>query len=284
MVFPIKKKKSAFETAVEANKPKPAPEATVTPTGGKIRGQEELMVESDGKKYPTTNPDFRPDSNAEQITFKQGGGVEIIPVGSTTPIQLTKEEYNTSEGKAGNVTNKVQQVQAERNKAALTGLNTQDVNQQFQEQAEGQIMNAEDPTSFKGGSAGFQATAEVLSETAVAKTVLPVVANLAESLGKTFGFDIGKKSVGVTQAEQAYSDYASAIQTQIDSGANLAEIQNNIDSAIQATIDLRNQAHGLGRVGLRYWLDEGRGIEAQSERQIQQLRALQLKAIQRTLI
>jgi hypothetical protein len=30
MVFPIKKKKNAFETAVEANKPKPAPEATVT--------------------------------------------------------------------------------------------------------------------------------------------------------------------------------------------------------------------------------------------------------------
>jgi len=111
MVFPIKKKKSAFETAVEANKPKPAPEATVTPTGNKIRGQEELIVESGGKKYPTTNPDFRPDANAEQITFKQGGGVEIIPVGSTTPIQLTKEEYNTSQGGAGNVTNKVKELQ-----------------------------------------------------------------------------------------------------------------------------------------------------------------------------
>src|SRR3990167_7561449 len=74
---------------------KPESGNPVSTTKDKIRGKPLYNVESGGKKYPTANPDFKPNPNPDrEINFKGGGAndrVEVKAGGQT--FDLSKEEY-----------------------------------------------------------------------------------------------------------------------------------------------------------------------------------------------
>lgn len=81
------------------------------------------FMTNEGKLFPTTNPDFVPNPNTEQIEFMSNGGVRISPKGSDQTIELSKEEYknqlNYETGKGASLTNKLKEVEAARRPDSL---------------------------------------------------------------------------------------------------------------------------------------------------------------------
>jgi len=97
-----------------------------------------------GKFYPTTNPDFVPSQPTltTQIKFNKDNSIDYTPKGSSEAIKLTKEEYNVLQGEAGNVTNKVKEIQqAEQPAISNIGLTPEQI-------AAAQAMGTEAPINF----------------------------------------------------------------------------------------------------------------------------------------
>jgi len=93
----------------------------------------------------------------------------------------------------------------------------------------------------------------------------------------------GKKPLNVQQAENTLTD-AQAILTadvaMVASGQKtLAEVQSNLDFAIESINRLEITQRGLGQQNLRYWSDNGREIEAELIRKRNDLRNLRLELI-----
>jgi hypothetical protein len=277
MVVLSKKKKTPqqmFQEAVNNAEVSTQQQSKTTANSGTYNPTKKEFRTLGGKSYPTTNPDFIPDPNSEQIKFNKDKSVTISPRGSDIPINISREEYEVLEGGAGNVTNKVKEV--ERQRANLTPIDAGAIQQE-----QGQIL--QDEFNKNLNSTGLQkekfgAAAEELTNIPLVRQALSTGAALIEAVGSSVGIPIGKKSVGITQAEQIYSDYAALIESQIAMGGSMIEIENSLKTATQATLKLQQEAHGLGRLNLRYWLDEGASIEAQAERQLQNLRSLANKA------
>jgi len=222
---------------------------------GTFNKEKNEFTDTKGKVYPTSNPDFRPDPNAEQITFKQGGGVEIIPVGSTTPIQLTREEYNVTQGGAGNVTNPV--------KAVQQAQTPQNPAQQLQTPTTEQIQGAAQGQDFRG-----TAIAPVLSATAQA------LSTLSDFLPSSLRFSEAK-STEVKKAEAGFASVSATIADDIKlyqaGQMDLASVQKDIDRATKTIIALQQQTKSQGQINLRFWLDQGAEIEAQVQEEIRSL-------------
>jgi hypothetical protein len=187
--------------------------------------------------------------------------VEIIPVGSTTPIQLTKEEYKVSEGGAGNVTNKVQQVQQER-EMAQSPLANQQVEQErtIQEKFnEAQLVNSKD---IRGTIPG--------------KT-LNVIANLIDGITTTLPVDFikVKDPKSLSDIKEGYNSMSQVINDDIalyKAGAiSYSQVQADIDQALAFTIKLQASTVGKGQANLAYWRDEGASIEAEVLKQLRNL-------------
>jgi hypothetical protein len=92
-----------------------------------------------------------------------------------------------------------------------------------------------------------------------------------------------KKSAIVTQAEQTFSNIISGLNQDVSAVSagtiSSADVQRDIDMAISSIAKLEQQAHGLGRANLRYWLDQGREIETQAKYELRALQEVQNKLI-----
>ncbi|MBU1446646.1 hypothetical protein KKD70_05290, partial [Patescibacteria group bacterium] len=220
--------------------------------------------------YPTSNPDFVPDPNAEQITFKSGGGVEIIPTGSTTPIQLTKEEYKTSQGGAGNVTNKVKEVQQAQQQAGQP--------QPGQEQTIQQRFNAgQTPDTF---NLLGQQTSNDVRGTPIGNT-LNTVAQILDSVAASLPIDFIKLKdpKSVSDIKEGYNSMAAVLNDDVQlykAGLiSYAQVQADLDQALSFTIRLQAETKGKGQANLAYWRDEGASIEAEVLKQLRNLENIQ---------
>jgi hypothetical protein len=69
--------------------------AKVYKTGEKVHNKDLYNVEAEGKTYPTTNPEFRPDPSATKINFDQPDNrVKVITAGKPEGYDLSREEYS----------------------------------------------------------------------------------------------------------------------------------------------------------------------------------------------
>jgi hypothetical protein len=241
------------------------------PTGNMIRGKPEYDIPAYGNVYPTTNPDFTPTDPVltTQVKFNQDGSVAISPKGTNEAITMSKEEYNTLQGGAGNLTNKVQKA-----KVALQEAEQADIpNIQEQFNAETQQVGGRDlrESTILNGAVPRQAN-RVANYLETIGDVLPLPSWLKFS---------SAKSTGTKQAEAAFLDMSSIIDRQISDYTtgvgSKEEIQRSIETARSSILDLYKETKGKGQVNLRFWLDNGKEIEAQINRELAILQSQQNK-------
>lgn len=205
-------------------------------------------IDATGKKYTTGNPDFVPSQTDSNINFLPNKNV-VVTKGNVTQ-ELSPQEYATLQGEAGAQTNKVVSLLPQKEL-----FNTPDITQ-IQEQGNVGL----DVAGMQGGRVG---------------EVIKPVANFIESFSSFLPefLQLGtKKSVGVIKAEGVFADNKEILDTQISlyqQGAIPREtVQASLDAATDSIIQLQKETKGLGQANLRFWLDNGREIEAQIEREL----------------
>lgn len=221
---------------------------------GKYNAEKGGFEAESGQFYPTQNPDFKPSAESTKIKFNEDNTVDFTPIGGDT-INLSKAEWNVVNGKAGAVTDKVQQVQAGQQQVQQQPFQSLSQEQVQQEAAVG-VPQAD----LTGGLLGDS---------------LEMGANIIESFGSflpeflQFGT---KKSVGVTKAEAMFADNSVVLDKQIQAYQQGLIPRSVVDQSIRqsekAIIELERQTKGLGQANLRFWLDQGREIEAQIQREL----------------
>ncbi len=110
---------------------------------------------------------------------------------------------------------------------------------------------------------------DVATNPAIVRQGLSAAANLISSLSSILPSDFqiaAKKSPQVQQAESTFIDASNVINQDIEmvrlGQKNPADVLADIDAASRAVNTLGNQVKGTGKLQLRYWIDEGREIEA----------------------
>ena len=265
----IKKKKKPFEVGV----PTPtAPESTSTPTPAPTPA-------------PTPTPKIQ-----TKVKFNPDKSVDYTVGGKTT--RLTPAEYQALGGQGGGTSTQavkdiLYQTKVERATAGLAYDTrfAQDVKAKQIEQnpleapkllekpIEGQVAQEQILTELPGGGK-LGGAIENLAEIKGVKPTLGFTANLIASLSsflpETLQFGT-KKSINVQKAESTFTDLSSAIDTNINlvrSGQlPMTTVLKDMEQAIVAVAQLESQTKGTGKANLRYWLDQGREIEAQVARE-----------------
>lgn len=91
----------------------------------------------------------------------------------------------------------------------------------------------------------------------------------------------GKKTTRVQQAEQTFADASALISNDIELVKNgvkpYTEVKREFERARAAITSLESTTKGIGTVNLRYWLDNGRELEAQIAREKELLESLSLE-------
>lgn len=259
----IKKKKTFQETVkdidttqkvnadLETQKVQNTLDTKVIPTGETIRGKPELNVKQGDKTYPTTNPDFTPNPDATDIKFNQDNTVTISPKGTTEKINLTKEEYNTFKGEAGNVTDKVQQAENMLNpkERFTTDIPTEQTLQD----------NTMEMKDLRGTTTG---------------KVLSTVADFVDTISSTLpisGLKL-KDPQAVNDVKDGFNKMNDVVNEDIKlylaGQKSLSEVERDMEKQIEFTNKLYRLTKGKGQVNLAFWRDQGASLEAEALRQI----------------
>lgn len=215
------------------------------------------------KTYPTKNLDFVPNPKAtEQIVFKADGSVDVSPIGIDKPINLSKEEYNTSLGKSGNITNKVQELEKTR---ALTPELKQ---KQMLSSEMTDIPNIEQLGEDTGNLKDIRGTPVAKGLNKLAELFDSVSSNVP-GLPK---FKEPKKIANIKQNFNSMSDVIDEDIKLYQAGLITAtEVNRDIETALGFTIQLYATTKGKGQANLDYWLDEGASIEVEVSKQLKEL-------------
>lgn len=228
----------------------PVPEEKIMKTKpGQFNAEQGGFKTESGQFYPTTNPDFKPQIETTKISFNKDGTIDYTPKGGE-PIKLSKEEYNVLQGEAGNVTDKVKQIQ-ETQQPQAPNID---------------LMTAEE---IQAQSTGVDLTGGVVGGAIQGAAV--AVEKLSSFLPEFLRFGT-KKSLDVTKAEQGFADYSAVLDLQIEGfkqGTVTADtLERTFASAEQEIINLQAQTKNMGQIDLRFWLDRGAEIQAQIDREI----------------
>jgi len=241
--------------------PVPANQKIMQTKPGQYGAEQGGFKTESGQFYPTTNPDFKPQIETTKIGFNKDGTIDYTPKGGET-IKLSKEEYNVLQGEAGNVTDKVKQVQeAQQPQSAQPNIN---------------LMTGEEIAEAVGG---VDLTGGVVGGAIQGAAV--AVEKLSSFLPEVLRFGT-KKSLDVTKAEQGFADYSAVLDLQIaDYQKGLipaSAVERTFANAQQEIINLQAQTKNMGQLDLRFWLDQGAEIQAQIERELQALESKKLRA------
>jgi hypothetical protein len=216
-------------------------------------------VQTDGAVYPTINPDFKPTlTPTEKIVFNQDGSVKVTSK-TGQDFNLSKEEYaGTLKRGGGFITPKTQQLEQQQQQKSPS-LSDEPIQERFAELTANNNQVDLRGTFLEPVARG---TAIFLEK---ASAFLPTWAQLGTS-----------KSIDVKKAENAFTSVTATINDDIklyQAGAiSRAQVEQDIDRALNYNLDLYKQTKGMGQANLRFWLDKGQEIEAQI---IEQLRNLE---------
>jgi hypothetical protein len=208
----------------------------------------------------------REDENARNVAIAadagMGGAIKQLPGAKITPrikAMIDREKAANAE---------LQSLEAERGVPGAEAL--MDVNR------------SKNPLDQQTGGIWGMAV-DKITDNQFVKGTMKGIAEITTTAGSLVGFNIGKKSAGVTQAEERFGDTSAAIGARLDlyqQGLVSREaIVDDFNAASKTILQLERQTKGVGKVNLRYWLDEGAAIEEQIIREKAQLDALRAEFI-----
>lgn len=192
----------------------------------------------------------------------------------TEQVKRNKDVKDWNEARAGTVKPELTQIETK------GAGDLSDIKSRFQEQvSSGEIAGA--------GLNLLETGIEAATKPKMVRDALVTGAKLIESITDVLpaDFRLGTaKSTGVIKAEQAFTDAAAVIEDDIDAVAkgskDFDKVNKDIDAALETIHQLELETVGLGKVNLRYWLDEGLEIETQIKREISNLEAKRVRLLQ----
>jgi len=268
-------KPSTFQTAeqTDINKAKAADAPKAAAFNEQLKNQREPItkqvkggVSQDGKFYPTTDQKFVPNPEAAQITFNRDKTVSISPQGSKEIINLSASENQIlNDVNMGRASSRLGSGASPELKQAVAA-------QQPQQEAIMPQTTEETLSPQMEQVGGF----DIRNKPLVARTLTAVAQGIDTTtgiIGGILGINLSPaKSTEVKKAEAAFADNSAVIEKQISDYkmgiGNKAEIARSIEMSQSSILDLYKQTKGLGQANLRFWLDQGKEIEAQMQREL----------------
>lgn len=233
----------------KASEPPQAPPQPIV--AGSFNAARGGFVADDGRFFPTSNPNFRPNPTPDKQTRFNKDGTVTITGADQKSVTLTPEEYKTLLGASGNVTNAVQQAQAFPNaeQARIQAIASQQ--NQLQPNIAGVTLPFEEQNKFEnlatttaaGGGAIFGA-----------KTGAALGTAIAPGIGTLVGGVIG---AGVGAVGGAYTKLTIQKRQQVKEANKIFNTaktnKNEILNMVNAGLLTEGQAREL-------WLEEKQNI------------------------